>query len=230
MDGDADVDAEHAGEDRGRQFGSQGEQGGGAGRAGLDAQGDQALAESVGADVLPGALTREQPGTGIGMSDHGVGPAAGDQVDDEAGQRLGQDGWCGTELDLDLSFADSDVVWGEGGDGAQALGVEQEQQSRDSVRCRDRVVAEQFAGVGPAFFGVQSGAGAGPADGAVGQAGGVPVLDRPSDEVTGFFFVAGVIAGNPAFQIGLGAVGQRQSLGWSASPGNRQRRWRGCGC
>ena len=60
-DGDVDVDAEHAGEDRGGEFGGELEQGGGAGWAGLDADLVEPFAEAVGADRLAGPPAGQQP-------------------------------------------------------------------------------------------------------------------------------------------------------------------------
>ncbi|WP_244461572.1 MULTISPECIES: hypothetical protein [Rhodococcus] len=62
LDGDVDVDAERAGEDRGRQFGGQLEQGGGAGFGEADPEPTQALSESVAADRPAGLAAGEESG------------------------------------------------------------------------------------------------------------------------------------------------------------------------
>jgi hypothetical protein len=61
-DGDVDVDAEHAGEKGGGQFGGELEQRGGACLAGLDAEVLKPLAEVIGADRAAGLPAGEQPG------------------------------------------------------------------------------------------------------------------------------------------------------------------------
>src|SRR5712691_5999631 len=89
-DGDVDVDAGHAGEDGGGEFGGELEQGGGAGWAGADADLAEAFAEPAGADRLAGASAGQQPWGGALVSGGGVAVAGGGQVKDEAGERLGQ--------------------------------------------------------------------------------------------------------------------------------------------
>src|SRR5271166_4060786 len=101
---------------------------------------------------------------------------------------------------------------GEGGDGAQLLGVEQEQQAGDTIGGRNCGVVEQFSCIFPAFLAVKGGGGSGPTDGAIGEPVGVSVLDGPADEVAGLHLVAHVGAGDPAFEIGLTAAGQCQVL------------------
>ena len=92
-DGDVDVDAEHAGQDGGRDLGGELEQGGGAGWPGLDADLLEALGEAVGADGLAWAPAGQQPGRGAVVADGGVALAVGDQVPCQVVDRLGeQDG------------------------------------------------------------------------------------------------------------------------------------------
>ena len=63
-DGDADVDAEHAGQDGGGQVGGELEQRGGASLAGSDAELAQSFAEPEGADGPAGLSAGEQPSGG----------------------------------------------------------------------------------------------------------------------------------------------------------------------
>ncbi|MFJ3229308.1 hypothetical protein ACIPJS_39145 [Streptomyces sp. NPDC086783] len=83
-----------------------------------------------------------------------------------------------------------DVVDGELTDGGDLLCVEDQQQSRDAVRGRQRFVVEDTPSVGLAFLAVDGALRAGPADGATGESAGVPVLYRPADEVAGLVAVA----------------------------------------
>jgi hypothetical protein len=61
VDGDLDVDAEHAGQDGGGKFDGELEQGGRAGLARADAEQAEPFAEPVGTDGAAGLSTREQP-------------------------------------------------------------------------------------------------------------------------------------------------------------------------
>jgi hypothetical protein len=61
LDGDLDVDAEHAGQDGGGEFGGELEQRGRAGLAWPDPEEAEPLAESVGADGAAGLSSGEQP-------------------------------------------------------------------------------------------------------------------------------------------------------------------------
>jgi hypothetical protein len=71
----------------------------------LDPDGDQSLAETIGADVLAWALARKLPGRLAGVSDHCVGAACCDQVEDECGERFGQDGRGGPNRTETRPFA-----------------------------------------------------------------------------------------------------------------------------
>src|SRR5512135_158027 len=76
-DGDVDVDAEQAGEQGGGEFGSELEQGGGAGWSGADADLAEAFADPVGADRLSRTPAGQQPRGGALVSGGGVTPAGG---------------------------------------------------------------------------------------------------------------------------------------------------------
>lgn len=72
---------------------------------------------------------------------------------------------------------------------------------------------QEAAGVVPAFLAVVGSAGAVPADSADDQAAGVPVGDRPADEVGGLVPVGGVLARGPAVQVTLRAGGEGEVAG-----------------
>ena len=163
-DGDFDVDAEHAGEHGGGELGGQGEQGGGAVLAGLEADPLEALAKAVVAEGVAGASTGEQPGLRVGSGDDVAALAGGDQLADQGGQRLGEGDRDAAEGDGDGVAVVVDVVGGELGDGGDALGVEQEQQPGDPVGGLEGVVVQESSGVVPAFLGVVRPCGALPAD------------------------------------------------------------------
>ena len=224
LDGDLDVDAEHAGEDRGGDLGGEGEQGGGAGLAGVQADVLQPGSEAVAADGLSGAAAGEQPRRGAGAADGGVAAAGGDQLAEEAGQGLGEDDGGGAEHDPHLVAVVADVAGGEPGDAVDALRVEQQEQSGDPVGGRERVVVKEPAGIVPAFLAVVRAAGPFPPDGAEGQAARVPLGDRPADEVGGLVPVGDVLAAGPPVQVRLGAGRQRAGPRRPASPGSRQLR------
>lgn len=213
MDGDLDVDAEHAGEDRGGDLGGEGEQGGGSGLAGVQADVLQPHSETVVADGLAGASAGKQPRCGAGTSDGGVTLAGGDEFPDQACQRFGENDRGGAQYDLDPVAVVVNVAGGELDDAGDALGVEEQEQSGDSVGGRQRAVVQEPPGVVPAFLAVVRAARALPADGAEGEAAGVPVGDRPADEVGGLVPVGDVLAGCPSVQVRLGAGRECQTLG-----------------
>src|ERR1035441_8635461 len=90
-DGDADVDAEHAGEDGGGQVGGELEQCGRARLAGVDADLAQAFGELEGADRLAGLAAGEQPGRGALVADGSVAVAGRDELQYQGVQ------WCGEQ-------------------------------------------------------------------------------------------------------------------------------------
>ncbi len=212
MDGDLDVDAEHAGQDRGGDLGGEGEQGGGSGLAGVQADVLQPHSETVVADGLAGTSAGKQPRCGVGTSYGGVTLAGGDDFPDEARQRLGENDRGGAQHDLDPVAVVVDVAGGEPGDAGDALCVEEQEQASDPVGGRQRAVVQEPPGVVPAFLAVVRAAGAFPADGAEGEVAGVPVGNRPADEVGGLVPVGGVLAGCPSIQVRLGAGCQGEIL------------------
>src|SRR6266568_952129 len=132
-DGDVDVDAEHAGEDGGGEFGGELEQGGGAGWAGADADLAEAFVEPVGADRLAGASAGQQPWGGALVSGSGVALAGGGQVKDETGERFGEYDGFPAEPQVYFTAAGLDVTEGKAADGGGLLGVEQDEQPSDPV-------------------------------------------------------------------------------------------------
>jgi hypothetical protein len=93
-DGDVDVDAEHAGEQGGGEFGGELEQGGGACLAGLDAEVFDAFAEVSGADRAAGSASGKQPGRGVGGAGGAVSAFAVQRLPGEVGDELGKGDGC----------------------------------------------------------------------------------------------------------------------------------------
>ena len=149
LDGDLDVHAEHPGEDRGGQFGGEGEQRGGSVLPGLQADLLEALAEPVVGEGQSGAAAGEQPRHVVRGADPGLAAAGRDEVADQAGQWLGEDDRRAAEPDRDCVVAEVDVVDGELADGGDALGVEDQQQPSDPVGGRERVVVPASRGSWP---------------------------------------------------------------------------------
>src|SRR6266702_3802997 len=183
-DGDVDVDAEHAGEDGGGEFGGELEQGGGAGWAGADADLAEAFVEPVGADRLAGASAGQQPWGGALVSGSGVALAGGGQVKDETGERFGEYDGFPAEPQVYFTAAGLDVTEGKAADGGGLLGVEQDEQSGDPVLGLEGAVVQQLPGLCPAPFGVDDAGGACPPGGREAQAGQLLVAG-PADEVPG---------------------------------------------
>jgi hypothetical protein len=177
LDGDGDVEAEQAGEDRGGQFRGEGEQRGGAVLAGAEADAPEVLTEPVVADRLARTAARKQPGSRVRGADRGLAPPRGDQLKDEAGYRLGEHDRGRAQQELDTVAVGVDVVGGELADGGDALGVEDQQEPGDPVGGLQAGVVQEPARVGPALLGVQRAAGALPAVGAEGQPAGMAVGD-----------------------------------------------------
>src|SRR5258708_37957254 len=91
----------------------------------------------------------------------------------------------GAQHNLDPVAVVVNVAGGELDDAGDALGVEEQEQSGDSVGGRQRAVVQEPPGVVPAFLAVVRAARALPADGTEGEVAGVPAGDRPADEVGG---------------------------------------------
>jgi len=91
--------------------------------------------------------------------------AGGDQVKDEAGERLGEYDGFPAEPQRYLAAAGLDVTEGEAADGGGLLGVEEDEQSRDPVLGPEGAVVQQPPGLFPAPFGVDDTSGACPAGG-----------------------------------------------------------------
>ena len=109
------MDAEHAGEDGGGQFGGELEQGGGAGWLAWIPSWCSRSADPVGAEGLPGLAAGEQPWRVVVAADGGVAASGGDEFADESGEWFGEQDRFSAEPEPDLSVADLDVVDGESG-------------------------------------------------------------------------------------------------------------------
>lgn len=111
--GDADVDAEGAGQDRGGQVGGELEEGGGSSSAGLDAELAQSFDHPEGAEVLSGSSAGEQPWGFTVAADGGVTGSGLHEFADHLVERLGDQDRFSTEPQPHLRPGDLDVVDGE---------------------------------------------------------------------------------------------------------------------
>ena len=84
------MDAEHAGEQGGGQFGGELEQGRGTGLSGTDPEVAEPFGELVGADGPAGFASGKQPSGGALIAETGVSSTGGDEVKDEAGEGFGE--------------------------------------------------------------------------------------------------------------------------------------------
>jgi hypothetical protein len=91
------------------------------------------------------------------------------------------------------------------------LGVEEQEQSSDSVGSGQRLVVEQSASVHPPAFGIVGADRALPMLVAEGQPLCQPILGRPADEVAGLVPIAEVLACFPLVQVGLAAGRESQT-------------------
>lgn len=207
-DGDADVDAEHAGEECGGQVGGELEERGGSGLAGAESELAEALCDLVGAEGPAGLPAGEQPAGGSLVADGGVTSSGGDELEDERSERFGHVDGLTSEVDLHLVAAGVDVVEGEAADRGGPLGVEEYEQAGDAVFGFDGVVVEQTACLFPAGFGVDDAGGAAPSGGGELQAGQFLVVG-PQHEVPGFVPVDGAGAGCARGRSGAAVVVRR---------------------
>ena len=154
-DGDVDVDAEHAGEDGGGEFGGELEQRGGAGLAGSDAELAEAFAEPVGADRAAGLPAGEQPcGRCRGRRVAAWPRRVATRWRTRAARGSGSTTGSRPSRSRTSSLAGVDVVEGESADRGGPLGVEQDEQPGDAVVGLEGVVVQQPAGLCPARLGV----------------------------------------------------------------------------
>jgi hypothetical protein len=129
------------------------------------------------------AARREQPPGGALLAEGGVAAAGGDQLQDEAGQRLGEHHRLAAQPQADRTVvAGVDVVEGEAADRRWPLSVEEHQQPGDAVLGLEGVVVQQPAGLLPAGLGVDDARGAAPPGGGEVQAGQLLSV-CPADEV-----------------------------------------------
>ncbi|MFE2597335.1 hypothetical protein ACFXCZ_12635 [Streptomyces sp. NPDC059396] len=118
----------------------------------------------------------------------------------------------GAEADVDGSVRLLDVVDGEPGDRREPLGIEEQQQPCKAVFGFEGVVVQQAAGGVPAGFVVHRLGGAVPSDGREAEIAGGLLGQGPAHEVACLPAVAGVVAGHPAFKVGLAAGGQGEVM------------------
>jgi hypothetical protein len=111
------VDPEHPGEDRGGDFGGEGERRGGAVLLGPNPDLVEALPDLVVAEGASRLTSWEQPGNVLRSADLGLALAGCDEFADQAGQRRGQDDRRGAESDGDGIAFEVDVTDGELADG-----------------------------------------------------------------------------------------------------------------
>src|SRR5258708_21655750 len=109
----------------------------------------------------------------------------------------------GAQHDLDPVAVVVNVAGGELDDAGDALGVEEQEQSGDSVGGRQRAVVQEPPGVVPAFLAVVRAARALPADGTEGEVAGGPA-GGPHREAEG-----GLGPGGGAHARGRMALGRR---------------------
>jgi hypothetical protein len=89
LDGDTDVDSEHACEQCGREFLGELEKGRGPGLAGVDADGAESFGEPERTDRVSWPSAGEEPRRGVGGAEGCVSLAVCDHVEDEVGKGFG---------------------------------------------------------------------------------------------------------------------------------------------
>jgi hypothetical protein len=107
------VYAEESGKESGREFAGELEERGGAGLAGAQAEVAESFAELVGADRPVGLSAGEEPRGVPLVAESGVSPAGGNEVEDERGERIGQDDGLAAQPDPDYVTAGLHVGEGE---------------------------------------------------------------------------------------------------------------------
>ncbi|MFD7064511.1 hypothetical protein [Streptomyces sp. NPDC059906] len=118
----------------------------------------------------------------------------------------------GAEADAHGSVRLLDVVDGEPGHRRGPLGIEEQQQSCQAVFGLESAVVQQAAGGVPAGFVVHRLGGAVPSLGGEAEIAGDLRGQGPAHEVACLPAMADVVAGHPAFKVGLAAGGQGQIL------------------
>ncbi|MEU1296268.1 hypothetical protein ABZ439_28030 [Streptomyces sp. NPDC005840] len=105
------------------------------------------------------------------------------------------------------------MVDGEPGDLRRPLGIEKQQQAGEAVFVLEGVVVQQTAGGGPAGLVVHRLGRAVPSDGREAEIASNLLGENPAHEVACLPAVTDVVAGHPAFKIGLTAGRQDQAQG-----------------
>ncbi len=113
----------------------------------------------LGADGSAGASAGEQPGRGFLVTECGVAVAGGDELEDKCGEGIGQDDGLAAEPQTHLVLVGVHVLKGEAADRGGPLGVEENEQSGDTVFGFESVVVEQSAALLPAGIGVDDAGG-----------------------------------------------------------------------
>ena len=209
LDRGLDVDAERLGQDGGRDFGGQGEQGGAAALAGADPEGVEPLGECVLGQRSSGPASGEEPGGRDAKQAASRWPAAVREPGHEGVQRGGQDDRAAAQAQESAAVLVQDVLGGQGRDDTELLGVEQDEEPGNPVGGRVGAVVEEPSRVCPSAVLVERPGRSGPARGRGCEAGGVAAGDCPADEVRRPDKVGGG-PGQPLVKFGLGAGSQGQ--------------------
>jgi len=159
------VDAERLGQDGGRDLGGQGEQGCAAALPGADPEGVEPLGERVLGQRASGPASGEEPGGRDAEQAAARRPAAGREPGDEVVQRGRQDDRAVAEAEEGAAVLVQDVPGGQGGDDAELLGVEQDEEAGDPVGGRVCLLVEESSPVCPPAVLVERPGRAGPARG-----------------------------------------------------------------
>jgi hypothetical protein len=130
-------------------LGGQGEQGGAAALAGADPEGVEPLGERVLGQCPAGPASGEEPGGRDAEQAAARRPASGREPGDQVVQRGGQDDRAAAEAQEDAAVLWPDVPGGQGGDDAELLGVEQDEEAGDPVGGRIGLLVEEPPGVRP---------------------------------------------------------------------------------
>ena len=118
----------------------------------------QPFGDSAGAEGLPRAAAGEQPRRVVVTADGGVAESGIDELAQEIVERCGDEDRFSAQPQPHLLVGHLDVVDAEFADGRGGLGVEQHQQTGDTVAGVDGVIVQQPTGLVPAGLGVDDAA------------------------------------------------------------------------
>jgi hypothetical protein len=157
------MDAECLGQDRSRDVGGQGEQGGVAALPRAYPEGMEPLGESVLGQRASRPASWEQPGGRDAEQAAARCFAAGRERADEGIQRGGQRDRAAAQAQEGAAVLVQDMLGRQGGDDVELLGVEQDEEPGDPIGGRVGVVVEEPACVCPAAVLVKRAGRPGPA-------------------------------------------------------------------